>query len=156
MAVGTSVDRTDPQADWLWGLALTTAYKLPCGGWPHSVICSNLLWCFPRPPLGVVLLELIGWDPLAVWSWPLGVSFLGHLCRGSGAGQGWCWLWLARGYLLGATKRSSIGSCLCWTWRPHAKGYAVNWRWLPPVQGLGLLVERHRVPWGLLLPSSCP
>lgn len=87
--VDMSVDRVDPQAFWLWGLAMTTEYELLCWGWLNRVgfATAGTSAC-QDCPLSLAFVGLIGCCSLMVWSWPLNVLVLVPFGKGSHVGQG--------------------------------------------------------------------
>lgn len=73
IAFGTLVGEVDPQADWLWVLAITSRQSV-CGGWPsHSGRQFSMALVPGESSLWVCCVDLVSCCSVVIWSWPLGV-----------------------------------------------------------------------------------
>ena len=147
------MERIDPQTDWLWGMAMSLAEGLLCGGWPQEarftfalvsaesdlrgVICGGgwvVLWCSLKLATGYVVFE---------------ASWEGLWCRPRSAAA--CSLPRATWDEL-QSDLQMVGCHLCYAWRHLGEAKIQTYfSQMTTVLGLELLSKRYETHLGQMV-----
>ena len=106
IAIGSFIHWIDPQAGWLWEwIPIMACELLLYRCWPREAKFASVgLGVCPDVPLDILLVKIIGFCSIFVWSWPWSIWVLGLLEGTLVETSVRCCLWLALGNLFGVTR----------------------------------------------------